>query len=226
MLVFNENCNEKNKKYANRPRFLIKYFLSRQLIRFAKKKNPGTQLQNQELFLIAKVVARYLKPDILIFGLGYDAPLYGSINTKGRTVFLEDDKEWFNKITQLCPSIEAYLITYPTKISQWKILLGKNSELELKLPDSVTSTTWDIILVDAPCGAYDWHMQKYGIEPPGRMASIYTASRLIRKGGDVFVHDCDRLVEQAYSDRYLSNNNLKKQVKGRAILRHYKMLNT
>ena len=35
------------------------------------------------------------------------------------------------------------------------------------------------------------------------MKSIYMASKLVACGGFVFVHDCDRLVEQQYVAQYL-----------------------
>jgi hypothetical protein len=58
--------------------------------------------------------------------------------------------------------------------------------------------------------------------PPGRMKSIYTASRLVAAGGHVFVHDCERPAEQAFAARYLGDDRLVVEVKGRAILRGYR----
>ena len=56
---------------------------------------------------------------------------------------------------------------------------------------------------------------------PGRMSSIYMASKMIEKGGYVFVHDCEREVERAYVDRFLKEENLISEVWGRASLRLY-----
>jgi hypothetical protein len=50
---------------------------------------------------------------LLVFGLGNDTPFWNQMNSEGRSTFLEDDRSWFEKITQAFPSIEAYLVAYP-----------------------------------------------------------------------------------------------------------------
>lgn len=54
----------------------------------------------------------------------------------------------------------------------------------------------------------------------GRMKSIFMASWLAQqhKKTDVFVHDCNRIVEATYSDKYLRPANLQKSFDR---LRHY-----
>ena len=72
----------------------------------------------------------------------------------------------------------------------------------MKLPKEIAQNKWDIIFVDAPEGWSD--------EKPGRMKSIYTAAKLASLSKDciVFVHDCDRKVEDVYSNRFLKEENL------------------
>ena len=53
------------------------------------------------------------------------------------------------------------------------------------------------------------------------MKSIHAASRLVSPGGRVFVHDCQRPVEQAFVSRYLGDDRVFIEVKGRAVLRGY-----
>ena len=53
------------------------------------------------------------------------------------------------------------------------------------------------------------------------MKSIYMASKLVACGSFVFVHDCDRLVEQQYVAQYLGPSRLFVSVKGHAILQEY-----
>jgi hypothetical protein len=65
----------------------------------------------------------------------------------------------------------------------------------MRLPSSVRDAPWDVILVDAPPGGLPSH--------PGRMQSIYEASRLVSLTGHVFVHDCHREVERVCTDRFL-----------------------
>ena len=85
----------------------------------------------------------------------------------------------------------------------------------MRLPEQVTQSRWDVILVDGPAGYTD--------ENPGRMQSIYTASKLIKKGGYVFVHDCHRKVEQVYSDKYLLRKNFVPHILINSTLRRYAM---
>ena len=76
----------------------------------------------------------------------------------------------------------------------------------MDLAPEIRKTEWDVILIDGPAG-YE------GNTTPGRMKSIYESSRLIRQGGSVFVHDQEREVERAYSDRYLLKTNVVAEVK-------------
>lgn len=181
-----------------------------------KLQHRGMQLWIKELLLIVKAIRHYPRCHLLVFGLGWDTLLWLDMNKNGRTVFLEDNKDWFERITQRTPNAEAYLIDYPHNITEWKTLLDKPPELELKLPDEVTRVSWDVIVVDAPVG---YRMVE---EQAGRMSSIYMASKLIKRGGDVFVHDCTRELERAYAERYLGEENFICDIKGRSLLRHYR----
>jgi len=49
---------------------------------------------------------------------------------------------------------------------------------------------------------------KKRVDPPGRMYSIYMASKLVKDGGYVLVHDCCREIEIAFSDKFLKEKNL------------------
>merc|ERR1712146_853730 len=102
----------------------------------------------------------------------------------GRTVFLEDSNEWLEMTQEQVPNIEAYLVSYNTKITEWKSLLNKPSLLKMELPQEIASIKWDVIIVDAPTG--------YDNKCTGRMKSIFTAAQLAKENQntDVFVHDC------------------------------------
>jgi hypothetical protein len=96
-------------------------------------------------------------------------------------------------------------------------LLEDTSLLSGTLTNDVEREEWDIILVDAPAGDGD--------ETTGRMKSIFLASRLIRRSGDVFVHDCDREVEDVYCNKFLRKENLKMEYRDPVgLLRHYNMI--
>ncbi len=154
--------------------------------------------------------------NMLVFGLGNDSILWHECNEGGRTVFLEDLADWRTKITQVRPEIESYLVSYNTRVSDWRELIDAPEKLHIEdMPDEIRRAKWDIIFVDGPMGWKD--------DKPGRMKSIYEASRLIKPGGHIFVHDARREVESAYCDKYLLAQNFVREVAGASYLRHYWM---
>ncbi|NET41544.1 hypothetical protein [Okeania sp. SIO2B3] len=180
--------------------------------------NPG-QMSFQEYAYITNVIGGKVPGNFLIFGVGQDSLLWLGVNRGGKTVFLEDDKDWLNQVKVGCEnSIEAYLVEYGTRVYLWKSLLEEYSQgndcLWMVLPEKVLFTKWDFILVDAPAG--------YSEEKPGRMKSIYMAAKLAMKSGntDIFIHDCDREVEDIYSDYFFDKGYLINQVHK---LKHYSL---
>lgn len=165
--------------------------------------------------LAAVVAAVRQRPGcrLLVFGLGNDSPFWAAVNRRGRTVFLEDDPAWREAVCRRHPELIARQVRYGTRLPEWRELLGRPAELEMSLPEGVGFGEWDVVLVDGPAGWAD--------STPGRMKSIYAAARLAASGGDVFVHDCDRPAECAYSDRYLTAPRLVATV---GKLRHYRMI--
>lgn len=172
----------------------------------------GIQLQVEELREIIKIIEKKKPCNFLIFGVGKDSALWIKLNKKGRTVFVEDLKRWNDMIKKKNPKIESYLIKYFTKRENWKKLMKNPKKLILNFPKKIQNEKWDVILVDGPRGWKDGQ--------PGRMQSIYTASKLIKKKGHVFVHDCWREIEATYSNKFLMKKNLVKEIKS---LRHYQI---
>ncbi|MFA5336878.1 MAG: hypothetical protein WC330_00930 [Candidatus Omnitrophota bacterium] len=187
-----------------------------------RKKYPKMLIDIRQIAFILRALKGKFPCNMLVFGLGWDSLMWTELNKGGRTIFIEDNSEWFKKIAGLCPWIEAYHVIYPTKISDWECLLDKPDKLQIKLPFSINEVKWDVIFVDGPCGALEYYMSLYNKEPAGRMCSIYSASKLIKKGGDVFVDDCQRIVEKEYADKYL-RNHLVATLKSATILRWYRM---
>lgn len=181
-----------------------------------RRKHEGIQLKPAELIKIFHAIAGFEHCKLLIFGLGNDSPFWREANRQGRTVFLEDYKPWYDKITGMYPDLEAYPVTYPGNITLWKDLLDKPEQLAMNLPAEVSGQSWDVILVDGPRG------HKYSEEIPGRMSSIYEASRLVGKRGYVFVHDAERKLEKAYAQHYLGREHFIEKVRGRALLLIYR----
>ena len=177
-----------------------------------ERQRLGIQMHANEIFF----VARAIRPpaNFLIFGLWNDSPFWFRLNQRGRTVFVEDQEEWFDKIRAENPFLEAYLIKYGTTLSEASQLIECPDRLAMDLPSQIRRTEWDVILIDGPAGYED--------NTPGRMKSIYESSRLIKQGGSIFVHDQEREVEREYGDRYLLQTNVVAEIKGRATLRHYR----
>lgn len=193
------------------------------LIHYATS-NITPQQTPLELSITARVLEARSPCNFLVYGLGYDSLFWATLNYGGRTVFLEEDKDWIAQIARKHPDLKAYHVQYSTAVTQADDLLaysrsgecrpsGQSLELETSacklalrnLPPEVYSTEWDAIMIDAPRG--------YFPEAPGRMTAIYSAAIMARnrkKEGntDIFVHDVDRVVEEKYSKAFLCENNL------------------
>jgi len=174
----------------------------------------GIQLSGEELLLIAQTInakARpNVRPNVLVYGTGKDSEFWYRLNASGQTLFLEDDLAWVEQASRVVPHLSIRPMVYGTSLDDWRDLLNDEPALRAGLPDEVRSTKWDVILVDAPRG--------HEAGNPGRMKSIYHASILATAGTDVFVHDCNREVEAAYCDHFLTPSRLQNQVRR---LRHY-----
>ncbi|XP_066358732.1 glucuronoxylan 4-O-methyltransferase 1-like [Miscanthus floridulus] len=197
--------------------------------------NVTPQQTADEIGVSLRVLQRRAPCNFLVFGLGHDSPMWAALNHGGRTVFLEEDASWIATVRSTHPALESYHVAYDTVLIDADALLElrdhpacvaqpdlasaaeASCRLALKgLPQVFHEVEWDLIMVDAPTG---WTPQA-----PGRMGAIYTAgmaARARRPGDgptDVFVHDVDRPVEDAFSKAFLCEGYLAEQV-GR--IRHF-----
>jgi uncharacterized protein (TIGR01627 family) len=136
-------------------------------------------------------IASYLGDvNFFVFGLGHDTELWRYANKEGKTLFVEHDENW------MVYRDDVLKVEYTCKLWQWEKLFeemkaGIYDNLEITLPDEVRKTKWDVIFVDSPQGYNDGCI--------GRMQSIFTAWQLASKETIVFIHDCDRQVEDVFS---------------------------
>lgn len=156
-------------------------------------RSNGGQMTADEYRYIANFLG---SKNFLVFGTGHDTPLWRYANRGGTTVFLENISKWIR-----AEDTDVIKVSYTTKRNQYMELLeeyhaGNVERLKMNLPIEITNKTWDCIFVDSPIGTTD--------KKPGRMQSIYTASILANKNTDVFVHDCDRIVEDIYTKEMFS----------------------
>ncbi len=175
----------------------------------------GVQIHACQLLAVRDALHRKLKCNFLVFGLGVDSPFWLSANAGNRTAFIEDDPTWFASVMGSIGNLEAYLVSYGTRLADWQQLLREPERLRFVLPPAITDTRWDVILVDAPAG--------YAPNTPGRMCSIRAASLLAAPEADIFVHDYEREVEQASCAAFLGTAQTWKDIgKRKRVLRHFR----
>ncbi|KAG9136044.1 hypothetical protein Leryth_021272 [Lithospermum erythrorhizon] len=144
--------------------------------------------------------------NLLIFGNEKQYFKMGIRNKGGLTIFLDDNVR-YNTFAK-----DAYKLLKHGRSK--KACFPQNYGFDLRksrcklaltnLPTRVYEVTWDVIVVDGPCG----HLP----DCPGRMATIYTAGVLARKGNvdnatHVIVHDADRMIEKWFSWEFLCEDN-------------------
>jgi len=177
------------------------------------------QLQLDEMRPIVEAIQSKPACSLLVFGAGNDSVFWEGVNQGGTTVFLEDDPAWADEIRARLQEARIYRVVYDTELDQWESLLQKPDLLALDLPEEIAGQRFDVIVVDGPAG-HEGHLELTGHMAPGRMQSIYMASRLVAPSGFVFVHDCDRHVEQRYATEFLGAERLFVRA-GRALLQGY-----
>ena len=146
--------------------------------------------------LCASLTGRLSKS--VLIGAGKLEELESLINNRGvkeRDIqaFLEDNPRWVRMNARFSKYIRT--VHYGTERRDYIELLYQEEKLVMDLPGEILHKSWDVVLVDAPNGYEDHH--------PGRMKSIFMASRLASQKGVVIVHDMDRKVEQVYANRFL-----------------------
>ena len=93
------------------------------------------QLSINEYTYIAEVIQQNAPSNVLVFGLGNDSILWHRINAAGKTVFLEHNPQWHQKILTKFPFLTCYFVQYHTKLSDWKMLLDRIPiDLAIDLP--------------------------------------------------------------------------------------------
>lgn len=91
----------------------------------------------------------------LVFGLGLDTPGWLQVNCRGRTVFLEHSADWVKQVTiniarDYNSTMESYTVAYKGNMSKPDEFFQK--PWLMTMPQTVSNTCFDVILVDAPTG--------------------------------------------------------------------------
>ena len=170
-------------------------------IKNMKKQKKGLMSKKQYL-RIAKKLSEISPCNLLVFGLGDDSYLWSKINNKGKTIFLEDSKDWIASVNDGTLDVEH--VVYQTSVENQKDIGFIPEKLEFSIPNRVSDLTYDFIIVDAPLG----HQPPRPFKGPGRMSSIYMAFKLLKKGGVVVIDDMGRPIEKQYAFYYFKEENL------------------
>lgn len=189
--------------------FLINFFRKKKsnifdynvFIKNMKKQKKGLMSKKQYL-RIAKKLSEISPCNLLVFGLGDDSYLWSKINNKGKTIFLEDSKDWIASVNDGTLDVEH--VVYQTSVENQKDIGFIAEKLEFSIPNRVSDLTYDFIIVDAPLG----HQPPRPFKGPGRMSSIYMAFKLLKKGGVVVIDDMGRPIEKQYAFHYFKEENL------------------
>ncbi|MDR3470403.1 MAG: glycosyltransferase [Devosia sp.] len=175
----------------------------------------NVQLTAAELGAVVKAIRERPHCRLLVFGCGNDTPFWEQVNAGGETAFIEDDPRWAATARDALQTSTVYLVDYGTRLAEWRVLLDAPHRLLMAFPPEILERPWDVVLVDGPAG--------HEASSPGRMKSIYGAANLVGEGGVVFVHDSEREVEAAFAAKYLGDERMIARVRGRALLRGYRL---
>lgn len=178
-------------------------------------------LTGKEYRFLSHLISHRAPCNLLVFGIEHQyLTQVSSLNAGGLTIFLEDNPSKLSIISTNSSSTRVYEVQYKTSAKEaYKLLNHARKNLGCspysgiheaprcklaltELPKEVYDLKWDVVVVDGPSGE--------GPETPGRMAAIYTASMLARRGNmtNVVVHDVDQMIEKWFSWEFLCAENL------------------
>jgi hypothetical protein len=118
--------------------------------------HPPPQLSAAQLTWISSTVRSVSdKPNFLVFGVGFDTPMWQHINCHGRTVFLEQSPEWVKKVERmLSKPAEIHLTKYKGSVKSYNDFF-KHPWL-IRVPEAVEEACFDVVLIDGPAGGRTW----------------------------------------------------------------------
>jgi len=157
---------------------------------FAKAISSRGQMSPPQYLRVLLEIFRRGPCNLLVIGAGRDTELYVRANAGGRTVVLERQQEWIERIGSL--GCEVIAVQYGTRLDRPPLDPCQPPD---GVPPELLQLNWDIVLVDGPEGNRQ--------ESPGRQQSIYLASLVARGGTTVFLHDWNRPAEQRFAAKYL-----------------------
>ena len=141
------------------------------LVHYASISNATHRMTDTDIRAISAVIRARAPCNLLVFGLGAESPLWLALNHGGRTVFLEENEFYVKYLEPRHPGLEAYDVSYTTKVRDFRDLLAAARASRAKecrpvqnllfsdcrlaindLPNQLYDVSWDVILVDGPRG--------------------------------------------------------------------------
>lgn len=169
-----------------------------------QNKHEHVQLSDLQIMWVADMLhlahsVNKNKPNLLVFGVGNDSPMWSQVNCIGRTVFVEDDEEWIKVISSRFPSLEVHHVNYNSSVSRASDFFLNPVEMSIT---SVDSECFDVILIDGPKG--------FAVEQPGRLIPAYYSYKKAQTcdiATVIFLHDVERPTEQMIAEKLFSQQD-------------------
>ncbi|KAI3684945.1 hypothetical protein L6452_34174 [Arctium lappa] len=81
--------------------------------------SPIVHQQSFSEITVSFDVLRSISPcNFLVFGLCHDSLMWASFNTRGKTLFLEEDPKWVQTVLKDAPDLNDVVVKYQTKLSE------------------------------------------------------------------------------------------------------------
>ena len=159
----------------------------------SKHYHPDTQMSHAKIEMIAGAISnRSPGCNLLVFGLGNDSPLWHNLNHAGHTLFVENNKEWMERIVPANPFLNVMFCDY-TPVTVRRSLASPISVLrKARPPEKLLEHPWHVIIIDAPNGNRP--------HQPGRALPIAWAAQLAKTDTHVFLDDYNRDVERTFAN--------------------------
>src|SRR5664279_3203852 len=141
------------------------------------------------------VVTRQPNCNFLVFGLGYDTPMWVALNSSGRTLFVESSDTWITNTKAKVPGLNAWKGPFDGVTVASSLEAPLTVMAQAVVPEFLRFAKWDVILIDGPEGGLP--------TSPGRGLPISWASALRTPETHIFVHDYERKLETVLTDRLL-----------------------
>jgi hypothetical protein len=167
--------------------------------------DPETQLSQAKIEMIAGAIfSRSPGCNLLVFGLGNDSPFWHNLNIQGYTLFVENNKEWMERVLPTNPFLKAIFCDYAPVTVRRSLASPISILRRARPPEQLLERQWHVIIIDAPNGNRP--------HQPGRALPIAWAAQLAKPETHIFLDDYNRDVERSFANFLLINTGRRNYV--------------